>query len=94
MATWYEAVHAYPTLNILLGDLVRYDPGEAWPIEVFRCLRAEEGPALWEALAAGAVRRVSDDVQVEHLAALPAPALPTPADAASRRQAMRIVGVL
>lgn len=91
MATWYEATKPYPALNILPGDLVRYEPGQEWPIEITRCVGACRAHSFWFAVVAGALKPVCDAVQVADLAAQPAPDLPAPADVASRRRAMRVV---
>jgi hypothetical protein len=91
MATWYRVEHPFAPLGLEVGDIVRYDPGNPWPIEIFRCLAARDGHAFWEALAAGALTRVSSDVSVERLEDVPAPALPAPADVVSRRRAMKVI---
>lgn len=91
MATWYRAAQPYPPLQLLPGDIVRYDPGADVPVEVFRMLTAEEGHLVWQAIQSGAITPVSDEAAVERLEAAPAPALPAPGDAASRRQGLRVI---
>jgi len=77
--------------NLCQGDILKYDPGADVPVLVFRLLTAEDGQAVWLAIQAGAITRVSDDAPVVPLADAPAPALPAPADAVSRRQALRVI---
>lgn len=91
MATWYEAVEPYPPLKLLPGDILRYEPGSQVPVQVFRLLAAEDGQAVWLAIQAGAITPVSGDAPVVQLADAPALGLPAPADAVSRRQALRVI---
>ena len=90
MPTWYEAAQPYPPLQLLPGDVVRYDPGGDIPVQVYRNLAAEDGHLVWQAIQEGALMPASD-APVERLEAAPAPALPVPGDAVSRRQALRVI---
>jgi hypothetical protein len=91
MATWYEAIEQYPPLKLFPGDIVRYDPGEDVPVEVYRRLTAEAGRVVWQAIESGVITPVSDGALLEQLVGAPVPALPAPGDAFSRRQALRLI---
>ena len=92
MATWYEAIAPYPPLKLFPGDIVRYDPDEDVPaVEVYRRLTAEAGHVVWQAIESCAITPVSDGALLKRLADAPAPALPAPADAVSRRQALWLI---
>ncbi len=67
-ASHYRVRQPCPELGVLPGELVRYDPGQPFPIEIIRCKDVGALAGFWQAVATGRLERLDQPNGVLELA--------------------------